>query len=256
MTDLLKVNGNQEVITSREIAELTGKQHAHVMRDIRSLISQLTDLEFNQSNFGLVDYRAGNNQLRTQYALTKEGSLLLMTGYNVNMRLAVQKRWQELEESQNKLQIPTSFKEALLLAVKQQEQIEEQELKLAENKPKVEYHDEVLDTSSTLTITSIAKELGMSAIELNSGLHRAGIQYKQGSVWHLYSKYANWGLTKLRTHKISESETHHTTTWTEKGREFIHCVVKGLSVEHLKPTVNERPLNLLYRLSSYNKAIC
>ena len=39
-------------MTSLEIAEVTGKQHKHVMRDIRVLIEQ----GVNQLNFGLVEY--------------------------------------------------------------------------------------------------------------------------------------------------------------------------------------------------------
>ena len=44
-------------MTSREIAELTGKQHAHIMRDIRSEIEKLNSVGINnESIFGLVKY--------------------------------------------------------------------------------------------------------------------------------------------------------------------------------------------------------
>lgn len=36
-------------MTSREIAELTGKQHPHVCRDIRAM---LVDLEIGESKYG------------------------------------------------------------------------------------------------------------------------------------------------------------------------------------------------------------
>lgn len=49
------MNGNEiikkETMTSLEIAEVTGKQHAHVMRDIRTLIDKI-----NESTSGLVDF--------------------------------------------------------------------------------------------------------------------------------------------------------------------------------------------------------
>ena len=52
MKEIIKL-GRTDTMTSLEIAEITGKKHAHVMRDIRSLIEQ----GVNESNFGLVRYK-------------------------------------------------------------------------------------------------------------------------------------------------------------------------------------------------------
>ena len=70
-----------EVMSSREIAELTGKNHADVMRDIRRLITQLTEDE-NGSRFALVNYKDSKGELRPEYLLNKEQTLLLISGYN------------------------------------------------------------------------------------------------------------------------------------------------------------------------------
>ena len=114
-----------------------------------------------------------------------------------------------------------------VLDVAKEERIKriEAEKKLVEAKPKVEYYDNVLDTSTSYTTTQIAKENEMTAQQLNILLQQEGIQFKQSGQWLLKSKYQDQGLTKTRTylyeHSDGRKETKHSTTWTEKGREFI-----------------------------------
>lgn len=96
--------------------------------------------------------------------------------------------------------------------------------------PKVEYYNEVLTSTSTYTTTLIAKELGISAMVLNRKLNDLRIQYKQNEVWVLYSKYHNQGYTKTTTSTYTDSQgvtkTAMLTVWTEKGRNFIHELLK------------------------------
>lgn len=100
------------------------------------------------------------------------------------------------------------------------------ELQVKESKPKLEYHDNVLQSDSCVSTTVIAKELGMSAIELNKKLHNNGIQYKVGTTWVLYSKYQDKGLTDTYTISFTTPsgyiKSRIQTVWTEKGRKFIH----------------------------------
>lgn len=82
---------------------------------------------------------------------------------------------------------------------KEKNQLEEiaktQQNELKTAAPKVEYYDDVLQSNSTYTTNQIAKELGMSAIELNRQLHHLKIQYKQSDTWLLYAKYQKSGYT-------------------------------------------------------------
>lgn len=98
--------------------------------------------------------------------------------------------------------------------------------------PKVEYYDEVLQSKSDITTTVIAGQLGMSAKALNKLLHQHKIQYKVDGVWKLYAKYEGQGYTESRTHTRTDDygniRTDILTTWTEKGRLFIHQFVKSL----------------------------
>ncbi|HDG7833274.1 TPA: Rha family transcriptional regulator [Klebsiella quasipneumoniae] len=61
---------------AREIAELTEKQHAHVLRDVRLMFSALN---IPESNFGS-GYLDAQNQQRTEYVLPKAHVFCLMGG--------------------------------------------------------------------------------------------------------------------------------------------------------------------------------
>ena len=102
--------------------------------------------------------------------------------------------------------------------------------------PKAMYSDNVLDSVSCFTTTQVAKELGITAQELNRSLCALHIQYYQSGQYMLYAEYAHMGLAKSRTRynafldpkcdgrkeKMGKAVTHTYLVWTEKGRKFIH----------------------------------
>ena len=92
--------------------------------------------------------------------------------------------------------------------------------------PKALYTDEVLDSITCITTTQLAKELDMTAQELNRLLCEMHIQYWQSGQYLLYADYARQGYAKNRTHSYrGHDNTLHTNTylvWTERGRDFIH----------------------------------
>lgn len=67
------------VCTSRDIAETFGKEHAHVLRDIRNLECSK---EFRASNFGFSSYKSQQNKEMPMYYITRDGFTLLVMGYN------------------------------------------------------------------------------------------------------------------------------------------------------------------------------
>lgn len=92
---------------------------------------------------------------------------------------------------------------------------------------KEEYHDKVLDSDGTLTVREIAQDFGKTANWLNKILNGLGVQFKQGKKWHLYSKYKDMGLVKEITILDEENDKNYTRMkWTQKGREFIHKILK------------------------------
>lgn len=92
----------------------------------------------------------------------------------------------------------------------------------AYNKKKTEYYDNVLNSDKLITVTDIAKDLGMSARKLNAILNEEKIQFKQGGNWKLYSKYENRVPDYCDYHI---TEFGQTLKWTERGREWIISLV-------------------------------
>lgn len=84
--------------------------------------------------------------------------------------------------------------------------------------PKVEYHDNVLNSDKLITTTSIAKDLGMSARTLNKELHEKKIIYKSSGIWVLYAKYEHM-IPEYCDYVINEYG--QSLKWTELGRKFI-----------------------------------
>ncbi|MBB1150427.1 phage antirepressor KilAC domain-containing protein [Myroides sp. NP-2] len=110
-----------------------------------------------------------------------------------------------------------------------QNTIQREEIKILS--PKAEYTDKVLQSTSTLTVNQIALELGITSIKLNRILAERKIQYKQGGIWLLTAKYRDMGYAELRTftslnQETKEQKTYSNTVWTEKGRLFIHQLLK------------------------------
>ena len=74
-------------MTSIEVAEITSKRHADVIRDIRDEIEKLTSQGiFTERIFALGEYIDKNNQRRPMYVLTREGVLQLAARYDAVVR--------------------------------------------------------------------------------------------------------------------------------------------------------------------------
>ena len=109
---------------------------------------------------------------------------------------------------------------------------------IAEMKPKTSYYDIVLQCPDLVSISKIAKDYGKSVIWLNMWLSDHKIQYKQGSIWLLYQKYADKGYTQTKTYAgpdgKGEIHSHVNTYWTQKGRLFIY---EQLKADGIVPTM-------------------
>lgn len=129
------------------------------------------------------------------------------------------------------IELATNLKEERSKRERAEQRAELQSKQLIASAPKVEYYDTVLDAPDSILTNVIAKELGMSAITLNRRLKEKKVLYLQGGTYVLYHQYQDKGFTKTKTHTYTDRDgIEHTaiqTVWTQKGREFIHRMIKG-----------------------------
>jgi phage regulator Rha-like protein len=93
---LPSVTGSEPTMSSREIAGLVEKRHDNVLRDIKAMIEQITDLRFEAVDFQH-EYKDSTGRSLKEYRLPRDLTITLITGYRADLRYKVVKRLEELE---------------------------------------------------------------------------------------------------------------------------------------------------------------
>jgi len=222
-------------MSSREIAKLTGKRHADVMRDIRVLVNQGAILE---SNFAFQPYEfvgpGGGVRQSMEYILDFKATMVLTTGYDAKRRAAVVERWMELEEEKAnpvpapQFYIPKTHAEALRLYADTLEAKEKLEHKVAEDAPKVAFADAVANSDGCLNLTETGKLYGIGNQHFCEFLRLTGRLFKRGKVNLPIQKYVDKGIFKVVLVPYGdkdEGKTNPQTMVTDKGQKHIANLV-------------------------------
>ena len=217
-------------MTSLEIAELTGKQHNHLMRDIRKMEPAWEKVQGSKFGLSSRTYQLPNGGTKEVpcYVLTKTECLYIATKFNDEARAKLVIRWEELERAHMGTDTPCDIavrhhmdaspqcallpaKEILALA----DEIIGEGLRLV-NEP----------AEDTLTATQVAKTFNMTTYDFNAILRDMGIQYRRGGHWNISDDLADRNLVRLRTH-VSYSlkgakKVKVYMTWTLDGVRFLN----------------------------------
>lgn len=224
MNDLVRID-TKLTMSSTEIADLTGKQHKHVLTDIRVM---LVNLGYGAAEFSAV-YKDQQLIDRPCFNLPKRETLILVSGYDVTMRARIIDRWQDLEAKKTPdpmaaLSDPVQLR-TLLLGYS--EKVIALENKVSEQAPKVEALDRLATRSEgAMCITDAAKHLQVPPKKLFRWLHAHHWIYRRdgGANWVAYQDRIKDGAME---HKITTVERDDGTV---KVCEQVLVTAKGLAI--------------------------
>ncbi len=152
-------------MSSREIAEITGKEHKNVLADVRNMLEQLggRSAEFS------AQYRDRTGHSLVMFNLPKDLTITLVSGCSVVMRHRIVIRWMELEAHKPvALAIPTSLAEALRLAADKAEEAERVTTQLAIAAPKAQTFDAHFADRKCDTVVTYARRRKRSSFCKNN----------------------------------------------------------------------------------------
>lgn len=173
-TDLMNRPAGPLTMSSREIAELTGKRHDHVLRDVENMLATLgqTSPQF----WGDVPDSYGRPQRVA--LLPKREVLILVSGYSAELRAKIIDRLAELERRGPTSIDVSDIRQLAPLALQLANLVQQQQVELAAAAPKVAFHDAVANAEGGQSVNEAAKVLGVGERKLREFLRRTGIFMK------------------------------------------------------------------------------
>lgn len=224
------MNDKPLTMSSLQIAEYTGKRHDHVIRDIRNMLEALGAAP----NFGVGSYFDKNNQERMMYELDEDHTITLVSGYDVKMRMTIIKEWKALKEAHDPMAIMgtmnsnqiTLFARTAVELAKETKAKEQALIQIEYQKPKVEFFDEVADSSGMIDMGLAAKQLGMGRNKLFE-LLRSKCVLQKGKFKNNqpYQQYITPGYFVVKLSPTTDGFASQTFV-TPKGLTWLHKKVK------------------------------
>ncbi|MBT9268068.1 phage regulatory protein/antirepressor Ant [Pseudomonas sp. MG-9] len=192
-------------MSSREIAELIGSSHDNVLKTIRALVAKGV-VSSNDTPY----VHPQNGQVYREFLLSQRDTLVVVSGYSVELRARIIDRWQELEAQAGQFQIPATYAEALQAAADQAKDNQTLRLVILDQAPKVAAIKRLAAAEGAICITDAAKHLQMKPSKLFAWMQQnRWIFRRQGSGrWTAYQPRITSGLM---VHKVTalkpDSET-------------------------------------------------
>lgn len=220
------MNGNEiikkETMTSLEIAEVTGKRHDNVVRDIQNILKQGVDA----LNFEETTYTDKANRKQKCFTLTKKGCLILASGYDALLRERIINRWEELEKQvrKNEIVMPnfSNPAEAARAWADQYEKSKMLEAKIKEDEPFTIFGKAMILVKEGCLMEQFAKLLTQTGVVIGRNnlfkwLRENGYLCKRGESRNMpIQKYVEQDLFQIKTGKRTSTTRGEVETFTTK----------------------------------------
>jgi Rha family phage regulatory protein len=214
VSDLVFIQNGVILTDSLTVADMFGKEHKNVKRDIENVIGKIDELkndeeakrlgiDFNTLKFERIDYLDVKNRAQTKYLLNFDAFMLVTMSYTTQRAMLVKVRYinefnrmkEALQKQQQVLQPKTQAEMLLLYAqqmVEQERKIKALEEDNARQNSRIEQLENKIEKRMTeefemqlVTPTQIGKmfEPALSGKEVNKLLQKAGLQWRVGGEW-------------------------------------------------------------------------
>ena len=213
-------------MSSREIADLTNSGHDNVLKTIRALVARGV-VSGNETPY----VHPQNGQTYSEFLLSYRDTMVVVSGYSVELRARIIDRWQELEAQAAKpvelstmdiLQIAMESEKARLLAVEQ----------LAIAAPKAAFVDQYVEAAGSMSFRQVAKLLNANERQFRQMLLDKGVMYYLGGVLTPYSQHQEAGRFEVKT-GTSETNGHafSQARFTAKGVQWVAGLWAAYQIE-------------------------
>lgn len=201
MNDIMQVNEVSKTMSSREMAELCGKEHRNVLSLIRLLVERGVLKNSIPQNY----FHEQNGQQYTEFLSDQRDSLVIVARLSPEFTAAVIDRWQELEQqvsaSQPVIALPQDYLSALKALVNSEEEKQVAQAQVIELKPKAEALARISSSKGATGVRETALAVGMKQNEFvawcvddNKSISRRFMYRDDRGVLNAYSHRTSAGL--------------------------------------------------------------
>ena len=233
----------QKYLDSREVAEMVGKQHNDLLKDIRRYVQQLSEGKISHTDFFTESqYTDKSNRQKPCYLVTKKGCEFIahkLTGVKgTEFTAKYINRFHEMEDT-IKTQLPQGNDLIALAVIEAQKMIADRDKQIERMKPKEIFADAVSASETSILVGDLAKLISQNGYKIGQKrlfewLRTNNFLIKSGSSRNMpQQRFVEQGLFEIKESNIQNPDGSVRITRTTKvtGKGQIYFVNKFMNSE-------------------------